>query len=160
MLVINRILVPHGFSDASAQMLPHGLALAAKMEARLYDAQVDLLHAVTGHSAPPPASEPPAHDEADGGRETSARRALAKMGKKLGALGVPVAVHVRTGAIASTIHEFVEDRDTDFIVMSTQGRTGIRRFLLGSVAEAVIRYVPCPVLTVRAYRRPIRALAD
>ena len=37
----------------------------------------------------------------------------------------------------------------DMIVMGTQGRTGLDRLLLGSVAERVIRRAPCPVLTVR-----------
>jgi len=82
------------------------------------------------------------------------------MGRGLGALGVPVAVHVRSGAAASTIAAFAEAEEADAIVMSTRGRTGLERFLLGSVAEAVIRHVPCPVLTVRTYGRSIRALAD
>jgi universal stress protein A len=39
--------------------------------------------------------------------------------------------------------------DADLIVMGTHGRRGVRRFLLGSVAEAVLRSAPCPVLTIR-----------
>ncbi|MEF8816357.1 MAG: universal stress protein [Salinibacter sp.] len=152
---MERLLVPVDFSENAREA-----GRTAAEWARLYDAQVDLLHVVTGTSAPPPDQEPSAHDEPGAGPETSARRALARMGRTLGALGVPVAVHVRTGTAASAINKFVEDHDTDFIVMSTQGRTGIERVLLGSVAEAVIRHVPCPVLTVRAHGRSIRALSD
>lgn len=50
----------------------------------------------------------------------------------------------------------------DLIVMATHGRTGLKRALLGSVAEAVLRYAPCPVLTVRepaARRTPPLAAA-
>jgi nucleotide-binding universal stress UspA family protein len=41
------------------------------------------------------------------------------------------------------------DEHADMIVMGTQGRTGLDRLLLGSVAERVIRHASCPVLTVR-----------
>lgn len=44
-------------------------------------------------------------------------------------------------------------RDYDLIVLSTHGRTGFRRLLMGSVAEYVVRHAPCPVLTVRATDR-------
>ena len=40
----------------------------------------------------------------------------------------------------------------DLIVMGTHGRRGIRRLLLGSVAEAIVRSSPCPVLTVRPHK--------
>jgi nucleotide-binding universal stress UspA family protein len=41
------------------------------------------------------------------------------------------------------------EEHADMIVMGTQGRTGLERLLLGSVAERVIRQAPCPVVTVR-----------
>jgi len=41
------------------------------------------------------------------------------------------------------------EEHADMIVMGTQGRAGLERLLLGSVAERVIRQAPCPVLTVR-----------
>lgn len=150
----DRILVPTDFSEHAREAGP----IAAEW-ARLFDAQVDLLHVVTGRSSPPEqkSSFP---EGGDVGPEKRARRALATMGRELGALGVPVAVHVRSGAAAPAITEFAEAEETDFIVMSTQGRTGLERFLIGSVAEAVIRHVPCPVLTVRPCGRSIRALAD
>ena len=151
---LDRILVPVDFSEHAQEA-----ARVAAEWARFFDAQVDLLHAVTDGSAPPPEQGASGSGGGDAGPKKRARRALATLGRGLGALGVPVAVHVRTGGAASTINEFVEAKGTDFIVMSTQGRTGIARFLLGSVAEAVIRHVPCPVLTVRTYGRSIRALA-
>lgn len=50
---------------------------------------------------------------------------------------------------AQSIVEFAADNDVDLIVLSTHGRTGMRRVLMGSVAEAVVRTANCPVLTVK-----------
>jgi nucleotide-binding universal stress UspA family protein len=47
------------------------------------------------------------------------------------------------------IIEYAEEKDADLIVMATSGRTGPKRFFLGSVAENVVRRAPCSVLVVR-----------
>jgi nucleotide-binding universal stress UspA family protein len=56
---------------------------------------------------------------------------------------------VTTGDAAAEIVRMAQDRDVDLIVMGTHGRTGLRRTLLGSVAEHVVRHAPCPILIVR-----------
>jgi nucleotide-binding universal stress UspA family protein len=50
-----------------------------------------------------------------------------------------------------------ESEHCDLIVMGTHGRTGLRRVLMGSVAEHVMRKAPCPVLTVRGPFAPAQA---
>ena len=47
------------------------------------------------------------------------------------------------------IRSYVEEHDIDLVVMGTQGRSGIERYLLGSVAEKTVRTSPVPVMTVR-----------
>lgn len=54
-----------------------------------------------------------------------------------------------TGDPASTIVRLAEEENADMIVMGTHGRTGLARFLMGSVAEAVVRHAKCPVLTYK-----------
>ena len=61
---------------------------------------------------------------------------------------IEVTTEVLQGDPAETILDYVETRDADVIVMGTQGRTGLTRALLGSVAEKVIRNATVPVLTV------------
>ena len=56
-----------------------------------------------------------------------------------------------TGDPAHAIVRFAKDEDIDMIVMGTHGRTGLRRLLMGSVAEAIVRRAGCPVLT---YKQP------
>ena len=63
--------------------------------------------------------------------------------------------HLAFGPAADKILSFGTDQniEVDVIVMGTHGRTGARRWLLGSVAERVLREATCPVLTVRRSRR-------
>jgi universal stress protein A len=62
-----------------------------------------------------------------------------------------VATHVvEVGAAADRIVAFANANDVDLIVMGTHGRTGVKRVLMGSVAESVVRNADCPVLAIKA----------
>lgn len=61
---------------------------------------------------------------------------------------VPHDVTVSEGELWPTLSEIVRQQNIDLIVVGTQGRTGLGRALLGSVAEEIFRSAPCPVLTV------------
>jgi nucleotide-binding universal stress UspA family protein len=56
------------------------------------------------------------------------------------------------GHVAQTVIDYARDVRADLIVMGTHGRTGLAHFIIGSVAERVVRLAPCPVLTVGAVR--------
>ncbi len=60
---------------------------------------------------------------------------------------------VREGEADKVITDIAKEQKTDIIVMGSHGRTGLGRFLMGSVAEKVIGRSPCPVLIVRTERR-------
>jgi len=62
---------------------------------------------------------------------------------------VPYEHRLVTGDPATEIVRLAEDEKIDLIVLSTHGRTGLKRLLMGSVAEAVVRRAPCPVLTFK-----------
>jgi len=57
--------------------------------------------------------------------------------------------HIRRGDPFENILDGAEDFLTDLIVLATHGRTGIKRLVIGNVAEKVVRHAPCPVLTVK-----------
>ncbi len=63
---------------------------------------------------------------------------------------IPISEQQVEGVPVSTIIAVAEEEKADLIVMGTTGRTGLKRFVLGSVAEEVIRRAPCPVLALRA----------
>ncbi len=58
-------------------------------------------------------------------------------------------IEVRFGSPVREIIHAAEELQADLIVMSTHGRTGLRHVLVGSVAEKVVRFAKCPVLTVK-----------
>ena len=53
------------------------------------------------------------------------------------------------GDPTTQIIDFAEENDVDLIVLGTHGRTGLKHFFLGSVAERTVRHAGCPVITVR-----------
>jgi universal stress protein A len=83
------------------------------------------------------------------GIERDSRRLLAGFIERLG-LGPSTIEFVQSGAPAATIAKAAKDWAADLIVIGSHGRSGMRRALLGSVAEEVMRQAPCPVLVVRA----------
>lgn len=60
-----------------------------------------------------------------------------------------ISIYLSTGNPANRIVQLAEHLDADLIVCGTHGRTGVRRLLLGSVAEEVVRNAPCAVLVIR-----------
>jgi nucleotide-binding universal stress UspA family protein len=70
------------------------------------------------------------------------------------AAGVPYEVVVKHGNPYTEILDLATAQHVDMIVMSTHGRTGPQRLVIGSVAEKVVRAAPCPVFTVRHTPEP------
>ncbi|MEM7738331.1 MAG: universal stress protein [Deinococcota bacterium] len=68
---------------------------------------------------------------------------------KLEAAGFNVSLSVRFGEPATEISQLVKAENFDLVVMATHGRSGLRRVLMGSVAETVLRSAGVPVLTMR-----------
>ncbi|HEY3233397.1 MAG TPA: universal stress protein, partial [Polyangiaceae bacterium] len=60
-----------------------------------------------------------------------------------------VVTHIRVGAPTTEVIALGRELDADLMVMGTHGRRGVKRLLLGSVAQAVARNAGCPVLVVR-----------
>jgi len=63
--------------------------------------------------------------------------------------GVNASLEIREGAIAETILATARELNVNLIAMSTHGRTGLRRMLMGSITEGIIKSSPVPVLVVR-----------
>ena len=136
MLTIRRILFPTDFSDGAARAFPQAAHLAD-----WHDAELHVVH-VAGPE-----------DEADATLPVSLDTLQGWLGQpsdsfSLDALSI-VQNQVEADAPPARLVAYAEDQDIDLVVMGTHGRRGVRRMLLGSVTEEVVRKAPCPVLTVR-----------
>ncbi len=80
--------------------------------------------------------------------ESAGEEALAAVERRAAATGVPVTTAVSRGVPYEEILEYAARNGVDVVVMGTHGRTGVDRFLLGSVTEKVIRRATMPVLVV------------
>ena len=80
--------------------------------------------------------------------------ALIERHKHRGAFGKPV---LKSGDPVDIINETAREVGADLIVMTTHGRTGVARWLLGSVAEMVVRTSPVPVLTIHVAEKDVAA---
>lgn len=86
------------------------------------------------------------HDEVHGALEEQAQEALDAVAARVDGESVTA---IRTGDPSHQIARYAEEVDADVVATGTRGRDGEHSFLLGSVAEAVVRTCPVPVLTVR-----------
>jgi nucleotide-binding universal stress UspA family protein len=82
--------------------------------------------------------------------EESAHEIVETAAERASAAGIDPTTAVESGgSIPRVIRAYVADHDIDLVVVGTHGRTGFDRYVLGSVAEALVRTAPVPVLTAR-----------
>ena len=135
--VITRILVPTDFSRPSEQALAYARSLAQRFGASLH-----LLHVVNRPLLAEGLAAEAFIDESSDMVEVAQQRLRKRAPDAASA-------NVVFGYAAKSIVQHASQLGVDLIVMGSHGRTGIAHILLGSVAEAVVRTAPCPVLTVR-----------
>jgi nucleotide-binding universal stress UspA family protein len=88
--------------------------------------------------------------QAEEAEKADAKKYLEKICDKLKKVGMPVSTKLLSGKAADTIVNYIEKNDFDLVVISTHGRSGISRWVWGSVAERVLRHVCVPIMMVRA----------
>jgi nucleotide-binding universal stress UspA family protein len=150
MAAIKTILVPVDFSDGSSAALEHAAWLAGKLGAAIH-----VLHCWEM----PSILRGEAEHAYRGAMEHFAATSLASLAANMREKGIEVeSFSSELGAPAKTIVQIAKKAHHGLIVMGTHGRTGLDRALLGSVAEKVVRWAPCPVLSLHgtAEVRPVR----
>jgi nucleotide-binding universal stress UspA family protein len=116
--------------------------------ARQFDATVHAVYVVDRNKIDSSPAE--VRDQLQDAIEATGEEALATVCTEADNLDAPeVVTAVREGDPATEIIEYAEGVDADVVAMGTRGRHGDHAYLLGSVAEAVVRRSPIPVLTVR-----------
>jgi nucleotide-binding universal stress UspA family protein len=143
------VLVPTDGSDHAARAAAHGLALAEAFDATVHVINVVDLQATAGPFSAGGVDRPFVDRlEADG--EAAIEEIEAAAGEwETNAISTAV---VR-GRPAGAILDYAADHDADLLTMGTHGRTGLNRYIAGSVTERVVRLAEIPVLTARATER-------
>ncbi|MEI8020544.1 MAG: ATPase, T2SS/T4P/T4SS family [Schlesneria sp.] len=133
-----KILVPTDYSNCSIAALKQAGALARGAEGMLL-----IMHVVENGSVPAPdAEQDPLHKEMNVLLQSFSESKPPLRYEERYVEGIPV----------SAILSVAVEEKADLIVMGTTGRSGLKRLILGSVAEEVTRRAPCPVLTIKALK--------
>lgn len=163
---IERILVPLDGSDIAKQALPHAISIAQQ-----YDATIFLLRVVPLHSYAA-LSDPMVLDGGTGAtaydyevvrelQEGGHKTAVSYLNEKQATLqkdGIACETIISEGDEAGVIVDTAVEKNVDAIVMTTHGRSGFSRWMMGSVAERVLREAKTPVMVTRHDKQAKRIL--
>ena len=135
--MFDTILVPTDGSPGSERAFEVAATLAST-----HDATVHVLSVVDDHG--------PTDDDWDYDGDSPAAAFIESQADHVDTDGLSLTPVVREGVVHDEVLDYADETDIDLIVMGTHGRTGVRRFLLGSVTEKVVRLADVPVLSVKA----------
>jgi nucleotide-binding universal stress UspA family protein len=133
------IMFTTDLSPAAERALPYAIEIARRYQSKIHAAYVippDFYPLV------PPAAWPKLAEEEAEFREDRRRHLDEQLS------GVPHQVIFQSGDTWPALRKIIRDSEIDLIVLSTHGRGGLQKVLLGSVAEQIFRQAPCPVLSV------------
>ena len=154
-VTIKRLLVPLDGSDLAAEALPVAEAYAKQLRVPVHLVRAIDIAALLPPVSPGPVPEFPIsgdlYDRMFGDVQGEAERSLADAAGQLEKAGVTVTKRVVVGPAAASIAEAAELGD--LLILTSHGRSGFERWLLGSVAERLIRTGPTPVVLVPAAAR-------
>jgi nucleotide-binding universal stress UspA family protein len=157
-----RMMVTLDGSELAAQALPHARVLAGCLGAevvlfRVIQTNDENMGAIEGLFTGMIAFEGGVANMTDTRRHefveklvNDAATALEEVAIEFEQQNIPVQTVVQLGSPAAAIIDYADESDIDLIVMSTHGRTGVARWVYGSVADRVLRGASCPVLLVRS----------
>src|SRR5271165_737556 len=140
-VTFKNILFATDFSEVSKRAVPYAAVIASRYGSKIY-----VVHVIRPEARMPSPIEP-LPPELDLGR-VNADREMANFlrGDTLG--GIPHEIFLKEGAIWDVLSDLIERDEIDLLVLGTHGRGGLKKVILGSVAEELFRLASCPVLTV------------
>lgn len=146
-MTVENVLLPTDFSACADHALTHAIEVADR-----FDAGLHILH-VVNELDPDWYGVTNAQERAVKLRDQIREEARARLhelapDKDLYDFKSTVSLQLSFD-VADSIHEYVNEREIDLVVMGTHGRQGLDRLMLGNVADKIVRHAPCPVMTVR-----------
>jgi len=140
-ITFKNILLATDFSDVSKKTVPYAAAIASHYSSKIY-----LVHVIPPEARMPvPMEHLPAQldrSRLDADREMKSFLRVDWYGE------TPHEVLIERGPVWGALSDLIERDEIDLLVLGTHGRGGLKKVLLGSVAEELFRRASCPVLTV------------
>jgi nucleotide-binding universal stress UspA family protein len=144
---IKKILVPIDGSEYSLKAAKYAIKIAKDENAQLLCIHIITPRIPYGYSSSIPTTDK-SHTEIKD-KVQDLFDMIRQKAKNEGLSDMKTDVFVDFKSVSESILNYSANEDTDLIVIGTKGRTGLKRFLIGSVANAVIQHAHCPVLLVR-----------
>lgn len=130
------ILFATDFSPCSEAVFLYATALARECEATLFSVHVIQAEVMS--------VDPPVIDQL---RESAVQQ-MHDLEASEALQGIRFQPLVADGAVGVTVADLVRQNNIDVVIVGTHGRTGMRKFVMGSVAEEIFRHAPCPVIAL------------
>lgn len=146
---LNSIITPLDGSQLAESVLPHVVELAKALKVKVILMQTFTLKQIIQTYK----DYIPDVDALQKSSESGATRYLEEKERQLKAEGLAVSTVAAEGEAAQTILELANGAPDSLLAMCTHGRSGIRRWMLGSITEKVVRHADNPVLAIRAPRQ-------
>ena len=144
------ILIATDGSDLADEAIQHGLSLAKELSAKTTIVTATEIWSASDIAARTESGETDAIKLYEDFQASRAKKILTEAESKANSIGVACeTIHVRDRHPAEGIIETANSRNVDLIVMASHGRRGIKKVLLGSVANEVVSHSPVPVLICR-----------
>jgi nucleotide-binding universal stress UspA family protein len=139
---MKNILCATDFSDFSNQTIPYGTALAKEFGARLYICHViDLSSiAIYGEFQLNPVDQ----------QNRIKKQAAEQLDHLIGEQPVKWEPLITVGHTADEVSRLVDEKEIDLVIAATRGRSGLKRLILGSVTERLMRILSCPLLVIHS----------
>jgi len=141
-VLLKRILCATDFSDFSNHAIPYGIALAREFKAKLY-----VSHVIDLSSAAIYGEAVFALEEQQSRMTTYAHKEMTRL---MGQESLDWEPLITVGNPANEIARLAADKQVDLAIAASHGRSGLKRLILGSVTERLMRTLPCPLWVVRS----------
>ena len=144
-MLFNNILVPFDLSSPSNKAFQVALDLAQK-----YESKITLITCVEGDAWHHKFYDASADSQLLKKQTKVAKKYMEKLEETANKVGVKIKLQIlKSNSVVKDIVTFAKSRKMDLIVMSSHGRTGLDKLILGSVANGVIQRTNCPVLLIK-----------
>jgi len=144
-MLFKNILVPFDLSNPSTHAFKVALDIAQK-----YDSKITLLTCVEEDAWHHYFYDARAHTQLLKKQSKVAKKSMEKLEVMANKIGVKIKLQIlKSTSAVKDITTFAKSRKMDLIVMSSHGRTGLDKLILGSVANGVIQRTRCPVFLIK-----------